>query len=70
MGDKRGFASRFAATPTTIDWLNALSWSEATREAYSRPEDQSYLLSLGEPSQMRVNTFGPYRGTNRNLLDE
>jgi len=38
LGDKRGFASRLMAIPTTIHWLNCVTWSEATRETYAHSQ--------------------------------
>jgi hypothetical protein len=69
-GQKTGFASRFTATPISVRWLNALTWTDAPLEAYSYPEDGEMLASLADPSDARSNSTGPYRGSTRNLLDE
>lgn len=70
IGKSHGFASRFTATPLTVKWLNALTWSEAPREAYSHPDDAEMLATLSDPTEMHANPLGPFRGTTRNLLDE
>jgi hypothetical protein len=70
MGTQIGFASRFYATPMSVRWLNALTWTDAPLEAYAHPDDAEMLAGLGDPTDSRSNSTGPYRGTRRNLLDE
>jgi hypothetical protein len=60
---KPPFEEHLDLCQSAIDFMNAAAWDDRFTELLiAHPDDRDRLASLPDPSNIRVNALGPYRG--------